>query len=298
MAELGTISIEDLPVGAAICNKKGIVKYCNARLRDVLDPQIDGLDVALDALLGPDWLVRLPIKLETGTGRHLTFSAAQMPDGWLLTVEDRSDAELIEAARDLVAKRLSHDLRSPLAAIIGLARSVAEGVLPPDREGYERIAQQAETALARADTMLGILRATALKRERFEAVDLIRVVHEAGDLCWGIARRRGVALSVEDPSGGEGECLVWGELELLRRGAQQCIDLALQHADSGAIVLRLSDAGSEWQIDAQRVNAAPTALPTDAELLFLRIVSNKHGGRLTIDLDGRYPLLRLPKLTD
>jgi len=134
--------------------------------------------------------------------------------------------------------------------------------------------------------------------ERFEPVDLVRVVHEAGDVCWSIAKRRGVTLSVEDPVAGQSECLVLGELEALRRAAQRFVELALQRGTGNALVLRLADADTHWRIDVRPETAPEPLAPTDVETLLMRVVARKHGGQLRVDPDSLQPYLLLPKLVE
>jgi signal transduction histidine kinase len=297
MPERNISLIEALPFGIACCDAEGVVLRGNRRLGELLElPEDIELGEALAAVLGADWFARLPFDFETEGGQRLSLRLGRSDDTQLLIVDDCSEAKLLEATRDHVARRLSHDLRSPVAAIIGLARSVVDGVLPPDREGFERILQQAELALGRSDAMLGVLRAAALKAERLEPVDLVRVVHEAGDVCWSMAKRRGAALTVEDPVDGESECLVFGELDALRRAAQRFVELALQRGAGNALVLRLADDDTCWRIDVRPETAPEPLAPSDAETLLMRIVAWKHGGELRIDPDSQQPYLLLPKL--
>ncbi len=298
MLESDAMLIEALPFGAACCDAQGRVLRGNRRLRELLVlPDDEELSAALAAVLGTDWFARLPFEFRSTEARQLALSLGGSDAIRLLIVEDRSETALADAARDHVVKRLSHDLRSPIAAIIGLAHSVVEGLFPPDRESFDRIVQQAELALGRSDALLAVLRAAALAPERMVPIDLVRVIHEAHDVCYAAAKRRGVALRVEEPSGPDGaECLVRGELELLRRAVQQIAELALPHCAGNALVLRLCDADTHWRIEARPTHATQADPPTEADLLLLRILAHKHGGYLAIDPANRQPQLLCPKL--
>ncbi|MCL2657045.1 MAG: hypothetical protein FWD62_06385 [Betaproteobacteria bacterium] len=289
--------IDILPLGIGFLDAQGSVQSGNRHLREWLAlPQDATLDEALRGVLGAGWIERLPCDYETAAGLNLHLSLGESEAWRLLVVEDRSDNVLAGAANEAVLRKLGHDLRSPNATTISMARGVVDGIFEPDREGAERILALAEKALARSERILSVLRAAALSTTRFELVDLVQVAYETCDACWEAAEQRNAELRVAESADSLGICYVCGDISLLRQAFQQLTELALAHSKSNAFVLRLSDVGTHWQFQVLTGVADEIELST-AEMFLAQIAAKKHGGNLDCTIAPPWPLLSFPKLT-
>jgi signal transduction histidine kinase len=289
--------IDILPLGIGFLNARGGVQSGNRHLREWLALPPDAtLDEALRGVLGEGWIKRLPRDYETAAGLNLHLSLSESDAYRLLIVEDRSDNVLAGAANEAVLRKLGHDLRSPNATTISMARGVVDGIFEPDREGAERILALAETALRRSERILSVLRAAALSTTRFEPVDLVQVAYETCDACWEAAMQRNAELRVAESANSLGVCYVRGDISLLRQAFQQLTELALAHSKSHTFVLRLSDAGAHWQFQVLP-DAADEVEFSAADTFLAQIAAKKHGGSLDCTIaPSLWPLLSLPKL--
>jgi len=281
---------------------------------------VRALTRVLKEWLGEDWRVRAPFEAQQilARGRGLSLSARALPgDDLLLSLHDGHALQDIECLRDEALGFLSHDLRSPLAAIISLSEAQLDGSLPPSEDMLDRVTRQARLALEQADGVLRLLRASALRPERFEPVDLVRVVHEAAEECWSPARARRVRVVVDDSRVANQECLVMGEIDLLRRATANLLLNAIEHgpADAEVRLVLQTEAPAGWRIavcDAGRALDADerrriTGRPQRHEgrlrragglgLALARTVMERHGGRLSAEdcVGGNAFVLHLPQ---
>ncbi len=264
------------------------------------------------AWLGADDDAGLHARLLEGThdmsaGRRVRITRSALPDGGaLFRVEDITAQVRARVLRDDALRAMSHDLRSPLGAVLTLAESAADGTLPATTETFGQIARSAELALARADAVLRLLRADAADPARFEAVDLTQIAAEAADECWQAARSRDVKIVVDigDP---DAEALVIGDGDLLRGALTKLLQNAVMHGPrDAAVTLGIDDDGDAWTIAVRDTGAGPDALARsvllDAEpagrprglgLAFVRRVCDGHGIGITCSRDEAGSEIRL-----
>jgi two-component system, OmpR family, phosphate regulon sensor histidine kinase PhoR len=134
----------------------------------------------------------------------VTSSVLQDATGVVVAARDISDVvHLGQARRDLVAN-VSHELKTPLAAIRGYAETLHDGALDdPDANMrfVERILQQCHRLQALLDDLLTLSRLESFEgRKDLESVDLGEVLRETIDVLATVARDKEVqvSLGVED----------------------------------------------------------------------------------------------------
>ncbi|MBN1976108.1 MAG: HAMP domain-containing histidine kinase [Anaerolineae bacterium] len=107
----------------------------------------------------------------------------------------------LEAARAQFIGEVSHDLRTPLAAIKGLLVNLIDAAGPDERPSLEIAERETDRLIRLVNQLLDFSRwqGGQLKLDR-QVIDVGAVAREAVALCEGRASHRGVALSAEIPA--------------------------------------------------------------------------------------------------
>jgi CHASE2 domain-containing sensor protein/signal transduction histidine kinase len=114
----------------------------------------------------------------------------------IVAMRDITAIKLIEQQRRETLEFLSHDMRSPQVAIIGLAGTAGHSLEDGDR--LDRIVEQARRTLKLADNFVQIAR---LENEgiRTEDTEMGALVHEAGDRAYALAKRKSITIKTRIP---------------------------------------------------------------------------------------------------
>jgi len=168
-------------------------------------------------------------------GPTLVMSEAPLSGGGrIVRLADMTDLQRATDEREEVLQFLSHDLRSPHAAILTLleACSMEAGAQPAAQSVTERIHVHARHGLRLADDFVQLARARR-RPITLEPVDLPDVVREAIDMVWPKAQARAITIALH---GGEGETWVMGDHAMLLRATVNLLDNAVKFAPEGAQV--------------------------------------------------------------
>ena len=209
----------------------------------------------------------------------------------------RSSIEDLRAAqrdRDETMRFLSHDLRAPHLAILGVLEGRGDGGLDP--QAVARIERQSRHALALTDGFMQLARAGS-QPLRIEPHDLRDLIVEAVDACWERASRRGVAFEAPGDDAPPAPCPC--DAGLVRRALVNLIDNAVRHAPPGSpVTVGLQTTGDGWRLTV--ADRGPGIDPADRErvfrpwwrgqgadpdggaglgLAFVAAVAERHGGR-------------------
>jgi two-component system sensor histidine kinase BaeS len=164
---------------------------------------------------------------------------------------ERLDA--VEKERSLMLSSISHDLRTPLAALRASVEAIRDGVAPdPDASlrGMERQVQALADLVD--DLQLHTRLSSGTLEMRLARLDLTELVDEAIELLGPLARRGDVHLELR----AEGRVSITGDAAQLSRVVRNLLDNAIRHAPSGstvsatidaaegAVVLRVCDEGA------------------------------------------------------
>jgi CHASE2 domain-containing sensor protein/signal transduction histidine kinase len=239
-----------------------------------------------------------------GRALMLLSQAFQAPptSGWLLTLVDISDLRRAQAQRDQAMQFISHDIRTPIGAIITLL----EMQRPLSGTGdplLQRIAGYARASLQLADDFVHLARAQEQSLRR-EALDLGLLADQAVADCWALAQGQDMALQMALP---EHEALVQGDPGLLHRAVVNLLSNAIKYgkpqgAEAGATVdcsivhppgfwgVAVRDNGPGMdELALARLSQPFERLQqhrrTDGVglgLAFVRTVAERHGGQLQI----------------
>ncbi|HEY0316321.1 MAG TPA: HAMP domain-containing sensor histidine kinase, partial [Sphingomonas sp.] len=229
-------------------------------------------------------------------------SGESMQRGWILLMADISAIREAERDRAEAIEFLSHDMRSPQAAIITLLEGHEAAGLPRAITG--RVIGHARRTLALADDFVQLARLRAT-RYAPEEIDLSDIVIEAADALWSTARQRGIGIVTE---GAEQPHLLSGEHSALLRALINLLDNAVKFSpDKGVVRCAIANSGDGLlctiEDDGPGMSAERGGRPFDRfgpteggmggglssglGLAYVRSAIERHGGR--VDYEPRVP---------
>jgi len=279
---------------------------------------LDGRDFR-EALLSAELTGRIEEALvaEQGGQFDLEFDAPQPQvvtvsvrpiagsSGAVIIAEDRTRiTHLADARRDLVAN-VSHEIKTPLAAIRGYAETLQDGALedPAAAAGFlDRILRQSRRLQSILDDLLTLSRIESPAAvEGREEIDLQHLLEWAADLVCDEAQQQQIDLVVADGP----PCLLLGEREALERLLINLLDNAIKYNRPGGsvraaiqspsrqIVLEVSDTGIGippaaldrvferfYRVDRARSREAGG---TGLGLAIVKHAAQLHGGRVEVE---------------
>jgi two-component system phosphate regulon sensor histidine kinase PhoR len=250
------------------------------------------------------------IELQLPERRTLQLASAALAGGERgAVVVARDTTELTRVAdmrRDFVAN-VSHELKTPLAAIRGYAETLRDGALEEQetaRRFTERLLWQCRRLQALLDDLLTLSKlesvAPPADRER-EAVDLAALGQRAVEMLSAAARERRLRLELKD----EGVPRLRGDADGLERLLVNLLDNAIKYnRPGGEVGLRLARQGSQALIEVTDtgIGIPPEALPriferfyrvdkgrareeggTGLGLAIVKHLAQSHGGRVEVE---------------
>ncbi len=177
------------------------------------------------------------VPLRDRTGRSLLMSEAVIEGGLrVLSFTDITELQRAADEREDLLQFLSHDLRSPNAAIVWLLESQdleAERPALPNQLPtplVEQIRSHARHGLRLADSFVQLVRARR-RPMTMEPVDLSDVAREAADMVAAYARTRGARLTNASDAG---ELWVMGDQGMLVRAVINLLENAIKFGPDGA----------------------------------------------------------------
>lgn len=242
--------------------------------------------------------------LRDRNGSFYLPATADLPGGLrIVTYADVTELQRIAEERDDILQFLSHDIRSPNAAILTLIETdqlAGRNGAASSPALLEAIHLHARHALRLADDFVQLARARRRVMEP-EALDLCDVAREAADMVWPRAQAKG--LTVVDGCE-DGEIWVMGDRSMILRAAINLLENAVKFApqdsagigfgvarDGACAVLSISGPGpamppgraaNPFALYAQGRDADGTA-SLGLGLAFVHTVALRHGGRTAYD---------------
>ncbi len=159
-----------------------------------------------------------------------TRDASGEASGWIVHLADVTPLVSAMRQREEALQLLSHDMRSPQAAIIAILDNPEFKKTPPGLR--ERIEGQARRTLELADSFVRLAQAESAQYD-FQPIDLTLIVHDATDAVWPLASSADVRVVFEPD---EAEYVVCADRRLLTRALINLLDNAVKFSPKGKIV--------------------------------------------------------------
>ncbi len=165
--------------------------------------------------------------------------------GWILLLADITTIRAAERDREVAIEFLSHDMRSPQAAIVALVEGEPGKDLPESLA--RRLAGHARRTLRLADDFVQFARLESATFQP-EEIDVADCLAEASDAVWPLANAKGVRVVVD---AGETPHCVLGEHQALTRTLLNLLDNAVKFSPEGGevhcAVEEVMEDGAIWQ---------------------------------------------------
>jgi len=234
----------------------------------------------------------------------LVASRLEAGQGLVVVTRDVTEAERLDRMRKDFVANVSHELKSPLAAIQGYAETLVDGALE-ERETAIRFSQRILEQCRRLGALLDdLLTLSRLEGEAPlpapEAVPLAETVAEAVELVAAAAAARQVEIVAERGA----EPVVAGDPDALLRLASNLLDNAVKYNRPGGRVTVRLGASAEWatlEVEDTGLGIPESALPriferfyrvdrgrardeggTGLGLAIVKHVAQAHGGRVEV----------------
>lgn len=177
---------------------------------------------------------RAAVELEQ---RFLELHTASSHDGGaVLVVHDLTELKRLEAVRRDFVANVSHELKTPVAAIVGLVETMlADDAMPPEtrRHFLERTAEQTRRLSDLVTDLLALSRLEGQpERVAQEPVSLSAVARAAVSVHRAVAEARSVTLEEEVAD----DVTVIGDAEALRQAVDNLLSNAIRYTSAGGRV--------------------------------------------------------------
>jgi len=238
-----------------ICSPKGKIRWRNAAASDVLDAahlsdsrQLP--ETALSVLARARDTRRIAFQtMSVGEGQRFSVQALPLDNGLLaLILHPLTTDGGRNTFYENFIRRIVHDMRNPLAGIIGHAANLRETPFVDDearRKAAATIEHEAQRLARLVDSMLFDARLAYVPLD-VQTLDLVAVMEEAVYAHDETAERLGKTLEMDVPPGA---MRLRGDRDLLVRAFGNLIDNGLKYSrDDGRLRVQLSDDAGDYLV--------------------------------------------------
>lgn len=226
--------IERLPDATVVTDERALIVLANRAADKLFGGDAQGQSVEDFLSRVCEGAINDGHRFTLASGETLVMTDAPLSNGGrIVRLADMTDLQRATDEREEVLQFLTHDLRSPHAAILTLLEARPSATADPVPQGVvERVRTHARHGLRLADDFVQLARA---RRRPIapEPVDLCDIAREAVDMVWPKATER--SIRIQDRSD-DGELWVMGDQAMLVRAAVNLLDNAVKFAPEGATV--------------------------------------------------------------
>ncbi|MEW6280330.1 MAG: HAMP domain-containing sensor histidine kinase [Candidatus Eremiobacterota bacterium] len=229
----------------------------------------------------------------TELARRFNLMAERLEASLTNLSREKSRAERLEQAQRQFLSDLSHNLRTPLAAVLGWTETLLDGLAPGEEEQHlERIRREVLYVSQTLQRLVDLSRweehGPELRRERFA---LQHPLAEAVDTLAPAAEARGMSLSLDGPVR---SLDVEGDPQRVRELFQILLENSVQHAGEGARIrvmvesdretarVTVADDGPGFLLDHPQESVRSQGRGPGLGLAIARRLARAHGGELVL----------------
>ncbi len=243
--------------GVLVTDRQGRVKIVNPAFRDLFGLPADaGAATVLELVRQPRLTDLIAASLQSGSGgatelellepepRSLTLLSSSLAagEGLVVVARDVTEAERLSRTRKDFVANVSHELKTPLAAIRGYAETLVDGAVDERDTALRfstRILDQCRRLGDLLDDLLTLSRLEGTEPFRaVERVDLREIVAEAVEMVAAAAATRSVTVRVQDGP----PLVVEGDADGLLRLLANLLDNAIKYnRPGGGVEVRLAE---------------------------------------------------------
>jgi two-component system phosphate regulon sensor histidine kinase PhoR len=165
-------------------------------------------------------------------------------EGVIVTLQDTTEQRRLHRLRQEFVANASHELRTPVAAILSLAEALDAGALRDEHLGPEFVSSIVQNANSLTELLADMLTLARFEEPHDPSADRARVdtsavLREAASRLEPLAHAKGVRIAVESPDG----LMVWCAEYRLMAALVNLVDNAVKYSpDNGLVRLRAEDA--------------------------------------------------------
>jgi PAS domain S-box-containing protein len=154
----------------------------------------------------------------------------------------RAEAESANQAKSLFLAVTSHELRTPINAVIGYTDLIADEIVGPlndtQRKQLERVRMSARHLLALIENVLTLSRVEAGKESlHLESTDVCGIAHDSAALLAPAAAAKGLQFDIDVP---DSACEAITDRTKVRQVIVNLLSNAVKFTDQGTVTLRVS----------------------------------------------------------
>jgi two-component system sensor histidine kinase SenX3 len=169
--------------------------------------------------------------------RHVTVHVSVLGNRYILVVvEDRTRAVLAETMRRDFTANVSHELKTPISAVLLLAEAIHDSADDPEavRHFADRLGEEADRLRRMVGGILALSRIESEldEPETFAPVDLRGIVDGAVSATGVAAEGRNISVTVRT----QGDLVVRGDADALESAVTNLLSNAIEHSPHGADV--------------------------------------------------------------
>jgi signal transduction histidine kinase len=309
--QLMTAVIESLEEGVLALDERGMVVRINERARVLLNvnapvpfarellPRDVSLRAAIDHGLAGESMATQEVSL---FDRTVAVASRPLPTaGAVVTVLDLTILRKLETIRRDFVANVSHELKTPLTAVVGFAETLLDDGIPPDqrRRFVETIRDNARRMQRIVDELLDLSRIESGGwRPHLGAVDVEGVVADVFTALEASAAAKGLELKANIPPDAS---VIQADPTAFRQIITNLVENAVRYTSAGSVALhtRLSESGVWVDVRDTGVGISAEHLPriferfyrvdagrsreqggTGLGLAIVRHLMDAHGGRV------------------